>query len=323
MAMEGSFSSIPDAPIVPEALDELVRSHSGPDQHGQQDPGLVPLNLPIPPSFTEVYPKLRLHQYHTKQEAKGTNVLAFLHNAAKREVADLVAVVIPALEQHARIAPSSLPMDSADGFGESFHSWWKLSLRFYFFVAETNDDIIAQMMPPVIRRLKRGGDIKLQNSLQKQRKSISDRYEFSMEVVFRAADRALLDLEEDGDQSKVRRLVEKLEAMARFVLDTLQLVMDLAAELENLLPDLEISGLESCISDKLAKLGKDDKPILIYTCARWMNEEEYIKPWIIKYGGIWSRMMFKSWQESHKEQRVAILDKLESKYVRPQNHGTT
>lgn len=269
----------------------------------------------MPHIYTHAYPKLILRPYNTTHASRGSNVLAFLHNAAKREIADLVAVVIPALEHQATLAHNDLLLKHEEGFGEQFEDWWKMLLRFFFFVADTNVDIIKLMVEPVVKLLTIHGDYKMLKSIQRQRKSISDRYEFAMEFVFRAADKAMADMETLQSTEKVSKAIEKLGALVKFVLDTLELVTNLANELEMVMPDLEIGGLEYVIADNLSIFAKADKPVLIYTCARWMNKEQYLRPWITKYGGLWGRIMFKSWQKTHKEQRAAVIEKLSSSYL--------
>lgn len=315
MASYPSFSIVPDAPSVPVSIARLVRPQNLDDELRHDDPCQVPLYLPIPRMYTEAYPKLALRPYNTKEDSRGSNVLAFLHNAAKREIADLVGVVIPALEHQARLAQKDLVLKDADGFGEEFETWWKLLLRFFFFVAETNDEIVRLMVEPAVKFVTRHGDYKALKSIQKQRKSISDKYEFAMEYVFRAADKAISGLETVQDRERVLKSIEKLEALVKFVLDTMDLVMNLADELEIIMPDLEIGGLEYVIADNLSIFAKADKPVLIYTCARWMNGEEYVRPWITKYGGLWGRMMYKSWQKAHKEQRATVIENLLSSYL--------
>lgn len=188
-------------------------------------------------------------------------------------------------------------------------------LKFQFLVAEVNDEIVRQSVEPVLKILQRFGDVKRINHFEKQRKSVAHRFEFTMEVVFRAADRALSSLMDEPNIDKIAKLVEKLDAMAKFLLDTLQLVMNIAIELEDIMPEVEISGLEYIISEKLTARTKEDKPVLIYTCARWMNDEQYIRPWVTKHGGMWGRMMFNSWQNTYKEQRTAVMERLTSMYL--------
>lgn len=325
MASYPSFSIVPDAPSVPFSIARLIRAQDPlngdlPDDYHLKsshphDPCQVPLYLPIPRIYAEAYPKLALRPYNIKEENRGSNVLAFLHNSAKRELADLVGVVIPALEHQARLSRTDLVLKEHEGFGEQFETWWKLLLRFFFFVAETNDEIVKLMVEPVVKVVTRHGDYKALKSIEKQRKSISDKYEFAMEYVFRAADKAMSELETLHDREKVLKSIEKLEALVKFVLDTMELVMNLGNELEMMMPDLEIGGLEYVIADNLSIFAKADKPVLIYTCARWMNGEEYVRPWIMKYGGLWGRMMYKSWQKAHKEQRAAVIENLLSSYL--------
>lgn len=318
------FSPVPEAPSLPAHLAQLIRSPrsqttlhhssistSAPPSH--LDPShLVSPSLPIPHVYVQLYPTLRLRPYSLAQENRPSNVLSFLHNAAKREVADLVAIVIPALANLANKAHTDLVLAHPHAFGQHFHDWWRLLLRFFFFVADTNLEIINLIVQPVINVLTMHADHKALKSIHKQRKSISDRYDFAMEFVFRAADKAIANIETLQSTEKLSKAVEKLDSLAKFVLDTLQLVINLADELEIIMPDLEIGGLEYIIADNASIFGKTDKPVFIYTCARWMDKEEYIKPWIAKYAGFWGRIMFKSWQKAHHQRRAVVLDNLSS-----------
>lgn len=303
MHQETTDSDASEPPSLPAALTQFSRAHSAPNLKISTtlDPHQVPLNFHIPTSTTKLYPTLVLHPYNLRRESIPTNVLAFLHNATKGEIVDLVSVVIPAIETR----PSAIILENPP-FGSALREWWRILLRFLFFVAETNDEIIKLMVAPVFRYLKRVGDIKMLNNLQKQRRSIVDRHEFTMEIVFRAADRAMADIRPDN----IDKLVEKLHTLAKFVLKTIDLVVKLAHQLEAISFDLDISGLEYIIADKLSALAKDDKPLLICTCTRWMNSEEFIRPWIIKYGGMWGRIMHKSWQKAYHDYRAQTIAKL-------------
>lgn len=298
-----SNPQISELPSLPGALTRFSRAHSAPSLQVSTalDPHQVPLDFHLPKSATDLYPTLDLHSYNLRKESTPTNILAFLHNATKSEIADLVSIVIPAMETR----PSATVLENPP-FGSALHEWWRILLRFLFFVAETNDEIIKLMVAPVFRYLTRVGDVKLLNKLQKQRKSIVDRHEFTMEIVFRAADRAIKDMRPDN----IDKLVDKLHILAKFVLKTIDLVMKLAHQLEAVGFDLEISGLEYIIADKLSVFAKDDKPLLICTCTRWMNSEEFIKPWIVKYGGMWGRIMCRGWRKTYHDYRAQTIEKL-------------
>lgn len=298
-----SNPEIVDLPSFPSAINRFDRAHSAPNLQISTalDPHQVPLDFHLPKPATDLYPTLVLHPYNLKKESTPTNVLAFLHNATKSEIADLVSIVIPAMETR----PSEVVLENPP-FGSALHEWWRILLRFLFFVAETNDEIIKLMVAPVFRYLTRVGDVKLLNNLQKQRKSIVDRHEFTMEIVFRAADRAIMDVRPDNTD----KLVVKLHILAKFVLKTIELVMKLAHQLEAVGFDLEVSGLEYIIADKLSVFAKADKPILMCTCIRWMNSEEFIKPWMVKYGGMWGRIMSKGWRKTYNDYRSQTIESL-------------
>lgn len=297
MTSTASLSMVPEAPSVSAHLAHILHSSSAP-----APPSSIPA-LPLSPKQLARYPTLPLRPYSPTLHALPSNVLSFLHNAAKRELCDLVTVVVPALRHHAALSPPR-------PFPADFQTWWSLLLRFFFFVADTNVEVVALMADPVLKVLAAHADHKALNAVRRKRKSIADRYDFAMEYVFRAADNAVVGLRDPHGAEELGRAAEKLDLMAGFVLDTLQLVADLADQVETIMPELEIGALEYVIPDNLAAFARNDKPVLLYTCARWMGPEHQIKPWVIKFGGLWARIMFKSWQKMHAEQRAVVIDNL-------------
>lgn len=308
MTSAASLSLVPEAPSVPGDLSQLLHplasapapaSLSALSARSAAAAAAAPPTLPLPPSLQARHPTLVLRPYSPILPSLPSNVLALLHNAAKRDLADLVAVLIPSLR---RPNPAPLP--------PTFRAWWAQLLRFLFFVADTNADIVALIVQPALNVLAAHRDFKAHSALHRQRKSIADRYDFAMEFVFRAADNALNDLFEHHSRPNSLRAADKLHVLVTFVLATLQLVADLADYVETIMPDFEIAGLEYAIPDNVAAFVKDDKPVLLYNCVRWMDADDQIKPWLTKFGGFWARLMFKSWQKMHAEQRLTIVDQL-------------
>ena len=314
MAAEGSFSTVPEAPTTTEfstvpddpTSPELNRTCSNnPTISGGQDEALILAELHIPDEVLENFPKLFLEPYHTKRDCRGTNVLSLVHNAAKREVADLVSVVIPSL-RHIETQNEFHDGEKAEKLFDGLSSWWGTLLRFFFFVAECDDDVIKVMLQPATRSLKRQGELKYVNELEKKRKSLADRYSFTMELIFRGADRALDEFEEEPSQKSMSRLLAKFEGVAKFMLGTMAQATGIATEIESIC-DIEVTSLEHSIVDSLTRIAREDKPLFMYTCARWMNDESRIKQWIFRYGGLRGRFFFDSWKQAHDERRASFI----------------
>lgn len=309
MAQDESFSVVPDAPL---NRNEESQNFEKASQSHEEDPHFVPLILPTLHLHIDRFPNLSLQPYHLKKSNRATNVLALIHNTAKREIVDLITVVIPTIQQYAQVTGYNAPIFSAP-FGEGLQKWWKTLLKIFFFVAETDDDIANLILPPACKTLKRLNDLKQLNALQKTRKSLQDRYSFTMEVVFRAADRALQDFETASHSDKLDKLIEKFFSVASLMLESMQVAYTMAEDIEDIC-DLELSSLESTVVDALSKYSKADRPLFMFIFSRWMHEESYIKQWISKHAGIRGRLFFDNWKRIHEDRQLAVIEDLK-KYI--------
>ena len=239
-------------------------------------------------------------------------MLCFVHNAAKREIADFITVVLPALQRFAATTAHASPMDTE---WEYFSTWWAMFLRIFFFVAETDDNIIRLTLEPAQRTLKKQGDLRRSNALAKSYKSIEDRYAFAMELVLKAADRAIDAYFENGNDALLDKAVEKMRHMVHFMLDVMDLTMDLLVEVEDIC-DISLTNLEASVANSIFSFVKgSDRATFIIMATRWMAEESQIREWVVKYGGIRARWFFDSWQTAHHEARIMFINSLKSNYL--------
>ncbi|CAN8069441.1 unnamed protein product [Agarophyton chilense] len=313
MAVEfPSFSHIPSAQlpdVAPPATSRITPRQS--DSSCSQTSALVGQHSFLPEEHYERYPRLRPHAYHTRRPHSPQNVLALVHNAAKREIADLLLVVLPAIQHHATLTDFSCRIKDAPVFGDRLYQWWSTLLRVVFFVAETDEDVVNLVIKPVARFARKNDDHQLSNTLQRRHKSVLDRYSFAMEVVLRAADRALDDFECVPDVPKLNKLVDKLTALSDFMLETmdtsLQLVQDAIA-----IFDVEITSLENTVATSMAAFAKTNPNVFVFIFARWMSEESDVKHWLAKYGGLRARFFFESWKRAHYDTRQSIVEQIDA-----------
>lgn len=305
MAQEQSFSAVPEAPSFrpPVEPDPLTTS---------EDSGFITPSLDVPQAYRESYPKLCMHAYHIKRDSLPSNVLAFVHNAAKREIADFISIVLPSLEKYAATT-NHASMENTEW--EYLDTWWSMLLRVFFYVAETDDNVVRLMLEPARKNLKKQGELKRSNALARCQKSLEDRYAFSMELVLKAANRAMEEYMDAPHDEHLAKAIEKMKHVVNFMLDVMDQSMDLALEVEDIC-DIALSRLEGSVADALFTFVKgNDRAIFVYMCARWMNDEALIRQWIVKYGGIRARWFFDNWKKAHQDSRVAFIDGLASKYL--------
>lgn len=269
----------------------------------------VPLHLPILDHYLAKYPKLELTPYAIENDKDALNALSLVHNAARREIVDLVSIVLPTL----LLIPHS--NDTSELHPDMFplKPWWDALLRFFFFVADTDDDITRIATDPVVEITARSGQLKISRSLEKNRKSLTDRYAFAMEYVFRAADRALDDYCHTSTSASLSHFVVKVEAVVTFVLDSMHVADDVVNHV-NEVCIISLPSLQRKVVDSLCTFAKERKNIFICICVRWMDNEQLIKQWIYKYGGFKARYYFDSWKLAHDEQRASFIEILAQKY---------
>ncbi|KAI0563888.1 hypothetical protein FGB62_33g182 [Gracilaria domingensis] len=256
-----------------------------------------------------LYPRLRPHLYHNRRSSSPENVLVLVHNAAKREIADLLLVILPAIEHHATLTDFSCRIKDAPVFGERLYQWWSTLLRVFFFVAETDEDVVNLVIKPVARYARKSDDHQLSNSLQLRHKSVLDRYSFTMEVVLRAADRALDDFECVPDVPKLNKLIEKLTALSNFMLETMDTSLQLVQDAANVC-EVQISSLEYTVANSMFAFANTDPNVFVYIFARWMHKESDVKQWLAKYAGLRARLFFESWKRAYNDKRASIVQQI-------------
>lgn len=279
-------------------------------------------DLSLPLSILQKFPKLVLTPYSFCNERDPANVLSLVHNAAKRELVDLLTIVIPALTCISRITLSSSlfqnPTSSSDSILhpdlQRLRIWWDSLLRFLFFVADTDDDISRIVSAPAIDLAKRRSEVKVAASLEKNRKSLSDRYSFAMEYVFRAADRALQEFCSNPEQIALDQFSEKSATLTNFMLDSMAQAVSVVANVTELV-DVSLTNLEYKVANSLSSFQSDRKTLYLFICARWMGDSELIKRWILKFGGLKARVFYESWKSSFDEQRTSFVSHLSTQYA--------
>lgn len=270
----------------------------------------VPLNLEVPTGLLNLYPRLAFTPYALERENNSINVLSLFHNAAKREIADLLSIILPAIRaiDHSDDSPS-LHADL-----QPLSHWWNALLRYFFFVADTDVDVTKLVTTPAVSYASRAGDFHLADRLAKACKSLCDRYAFAMEYIFRAADRALLDYSKVPTRDAAEKLQVKFVSVVTFMLDSMHVTLDVANQAHKIC-DVSLSALERRIVDSLHSFAKDRKNVFMYMCVRWMNDESLIKHWIFKFGGLKGRIFYDSWKTAHYEQRILFVNTLAERHV--------
>lgn len=274
----------------------------------------IPLDLRTPSHLIDTYPKLALTPYCIENENDPINVLSLLHNAAKREISELLSVILPCIkaiphsDNTADLHPDLIPLTQ----------WWNALIRFFFFVSDTDEDISGLVTTPAIRFATRMGDLHLADRLSKARKSVSDRYAFAMEYVFRAADRALHDYRKNATKEAADKVHVKFVSVVNFMLDSMHASTEVVNQAYAVC-EVSLYGLQRKTVDSLCSFAKDRRNIYMYMCARWMNDEHLIKKWILKYGGFKGRMFYDSWKIMYAEERATFLKNITEKHLPTQS----
>lgn len=284
------------------------------------DNDTIRLDLEVPCTIKELYPKLRFSSYSFGKERDPANVLSLVHNAAKQELADLVSIILPALPALYRITLLSSSLTKRDSETDShpdlvkLQSWWDVFIRFLFFVADTDDDIVRIVSSPAIDLALGQADVKLASSLQKNWKSLSDRYAVSMEYVFRAADRAFKEFRFNPNQATLDRFSAKCSALTNFMLECMHLATVLVKEVIEV-ADVALTNLEYKVANSVYSINSERKILYIFMCARWMAERHHIRRWVGRFGGLKGRIFFESWKTTFYEQRASFVERLSTQYA--------
>lgn len=291
-----------------------------PSPRGSIDNDTVQLDLDVPDTIKELYPKLRFASYSFGKERDPVNVLALVHNAAKRELADLVSIILPALPALYRLTLLNSGLAKRDSDTEyhpdlvKLQSWWDVFVRFLFFAADFDDDVARIVSSPAIDLALGQAEVKLASSLQKNWKSLSDRYAVSMEYVFRAADRAFQDFRFNPSQGTLDKFTAKCSALTNFMLESMHLSTKLVKEVMEV-ADVALTNLEYKVANGLCAINSDRKILYLYMCARWMAEPHYVRRWVNRFGGLKGRLFFESWKTTFYDQRASFVERLSTQYA--------
>lgn len=314
--MSDSVESFPQS----DTVDEPCNGERPPGLHNPSNNDAIQLSLEVPEAIKELYPRLKYTVYSFGKERDPVNVLSLVHNAAKRELADLVSVVLPALPALYRLTMLTSSLVKRDSDSEDhpdllkLQSWWDVFIRFLFFVADTDDDVARIVSSPAIDLAIGQSEIKLASSLQKNWKLLSDRYAFSMEYIFRAADRAFQDFRFNPNQTTLDKFSDKCSALTKFMLDSMHLATKLVKEVMEV-ADVTLTNLEYKVANSVCSISGERKTLHLFMCARWMVEQNHIRRWIHRFGGIKGRLFFESWSTTFNEQRASFVERLSTQYT--------
>lgn len=182
-------------------------------------------------------------------------------------------------------------------------------MRFMFFVAEIEDVIVRRTTQQAAKLSKRLGEFKRIDSMQKLCKSLEDRYSFTMEVVFRAADVALeMCTAEPGDGS-FQKASTKLTAVCHFLLDTMALSKALITQVESF-SDPQINKLEQYVAESLFSFTGPESHTFVCVYTRWLEDEKHVTQWIHRHCGVRGRLFGEKWKRSYAEGRGRFISEM-------------
>lgn len=272
------------------------------------------LQLPVSEEFLDEHPKLRLSEYDRMKKNSASNALALIHNAGRREIAELITLVLPACEARIRRGINDEQYDLAS-LGNDVRDWWRLFARFSFFVSEAEEGINSKGMSKFEKMWKRHPDDKVLRNLLKLRKSINDRNSAAMEIIFRAADKAISELAQAPCQDKLKKVMQALSSVSNFLLDTYVMSNKLISTIEGKLiqgSDADMHGVEENIAATLLKINGDDRACLMMMLLRWMENTAHMKQWCSKHLSVRTRHTLGDWQKTYEQQRLQVVSRLQN-----------
>lgn len=237
-------------------------------------PPSIPLYIDIPSDLLKTYPNILYTPYTPTLPHDPRNTLSLIHNAARREICDIITKLLPSLK--------SSQLTKKD-FNESLLTYWNTTVRYFFFIADTDDDITKLVASSAMES--NYADSEMYHIIQKQRKSINDRYNFAMEHIFRAADNNIYQFNKNPDDPGTSdKLYIKLNNVIKFMLDSMKTSEKFLKHICDIF-DFKITDLESKVINNLFEVAKkrNSISIFLYITCRWMKDDNLINNWLQQY----------------------------------------
>ena len=135
------------------------------------------------------FPTLDFQPYDRKLKRNGANTLVFIHNALKKELAQLITKILPAVESTFKECNQSDVSPTSIQLWTNFRSWWKGLLGFIFFVAEYDEKIVNGLVDTTATVAKRSLDSKLVNELIETQAQLGESQKKQIEQLEREIER--------------------------------------------------------------------------------------------------------------------------------------
>lgn len=255
------------------------------------------------------FPTLDFQPYDRKLKRNGANTLVFIHNALKKELAQLITKILPAVETTFKESDQSDVSPTSIELWVNFRSWWKGLLGFIFFVAEYDERIVNGLVDTTATVAKRSLDSKLVNELTRAKKSVVDRYEYSLEISLRAIDRALCQFEEMPSDDTLTVVIDKIKQIVNFVLETIAFSHETAIKCDTVC-DVSVRSIENSLFSNLPGKSKSDRLLLLYMCVNWMEDETKQQKWLVKYSMFRSKHHLENAKKVYAEKRASLVENL-------------
>lgn len=254
------------------------------------------------------FPSFAAMPYDANAPHSALNALALAHNAAQRELYELIRDLLPLCE---RAASGLLPSPHAQRTAlRHLASWWGGFALFSDFVAHVQESVVARLYEKIAadERVRLGRrDVQ---ACERARDRILDRTGLSRTLVLRAARETIDDGARAPRPATFRHVVRAINIVVGFLLETYQNSVSFAKEAEARLRRPKVSGIAVHVLRGLKQFDTSQRPIMVVILTRWMDDPVLIRSWTGKYLGLRAKRKLHEWISAHQAQREYLLDEI-------------
>lgn len=257
----------------------------------------------------ERFPVFAPMAYDANAPHSALNALTLVHNAAQRELVELVRDALPLCE---RAANGALCARAQSAVLKALAAWWGVFEQFSDFVAHVQAAVVARLFEKMAgEELVRLGRDEVQ-SAERARDRILERTGHSRVLVFESTRDCIADGAASPRPAVFLQVVRAVNLVVGFLLDTYESATTFAREAELRLRRPKMSGIAVHVLRKLKDLQPRARATLTVMLVRWMDDDDLIRSWIGKYLGSRARRKLPEWMEIHEVERANVLSEIKA-----------
>ncbi len=265
----------------------------------------VPLDA-IPDGVLELHPELKLTPYDPARANTCTHAAAFVHNAARLEMADMWADIIPSLSSR-----SPLIDDATD-----LAKWWGGFARFILTTSMVDDLIMDKAYGDILEDFDKDAT-RIKSAMNRFR----EKNVVTLEIVCRAMGNAVELFVKQRDAETLARLTAAWRQLTLTLHDIYSLVEKTTRDIDtwrhhDIAIHKDLPKRLATVYTNKKRWGADDtkRGEMIVILTRWMGTEPLMRQWMNQY--LSKRELAKAdrWMDQYRANRLALVDAFHQRF---------